>query len=265
MNQFERCENEEEELRAGLGDAWCVEIYNELPSTMDTARSRCAVVSEGRPLLVMAKSQTAGRGRQGRSWVSPEGGFYGTYVFQAGRDTSSFSGFSLAAGVAVSRALGSKEGISGPIRLKWPNDIMMCDGRKAGGILIELHRSGDRACVLTGIGLNLSQERLSLDGTASLEIAAGKVYSPKDMALLLSAELWNTHLLFMEQGFAPFREEWLNRAIYLNDRLRVECGGYTFEGIFKGVNDEGVLLLADGETTHEIVTGHIAGIYVSRN
>lgn len=266
MKHSDRCEKEEERLRTALGSAWSVEIYNELSSTMDAAKDRCELVNETRPLLVMAKSQASGRGRQGRNWESPQGGFYGTYAFQAEKETSFFTGFSLAVGVAVSRALGG-QGCrpSSAIRLKWPNDIMMPDGKKAGGVLIELHRSADRTYVLTGVGLNLSGRALSLEGTASMETVAGKVYSPEDIALLLSAELWSSYLLFLEHGFAPFREEWLKRALFLNDRLSVECGGETIEGIFKGVNDKGALLLSQGETTREIVTGHIAGIYASHN
>ncbi len=94
----------------------------------------------------MADEQTAGRGRQGREWLSPVGGFYATFVVPHDRLIA------MRAGVAVVRAVAN---LSIPVGLKWPNDLMI-EGRKLGGILIETARD----LALVGVGLNVETRPL---------------------------------------------------------------------------------------------------------
>ncbi|MCX6100699.1 MAG: biotin--[acetyl-CoA-carboxylase] ligase, partial [Candidatus Bipolaricaulota bacterium] len=101
---------------------------------------------------VAADEQTAGRGRHGRSWLSPTGGLYVTFI------VPNDGLIALRAGLAAARAV---EDLSIPVRLKWPNDLIVSE-RKLGGILIETARD----VALVGVGINL--EESPIDGATSL-------------------------------------------------------------------------------------------------
>ncbi|MCX6091371.1 MAG: biotin--[acetyl-CoA-carboxylase] ligase [Candidatus Bipolaricaulota bacterium] len=101
---------------------------------------------------VVADEQTAGRGRHGRSWLSPTGGLYVTFI------VPNDGLIALRAGLATARAV---EALSIPVRLKWPNDLIVAE-RKLGGILIETARD----VALVGVGINL--EESPIDGATSL-------------------------------------------------------------------------------------------------
>jgi BirA family biotin operon repressor/biotin-[acetyl-CoA-carboxylase] ligase len=118
-----------------------VHRYASLDSTQDEARR---LLEAGRARVgdvILADEQNAGRGRFGRTWLSPRGGLYATFLLEA------MSIPSLRAGLAIARAL---EAFGLSACLKWPNDVLL-DGRKVAGVLIE--RVGDR--LLVGCGVNL--------------------------------------------------------------------------------------------------------------
>ncbi len=129
------------------------ELYDEIPSTQDRG---VALAREGAEegSVVVARRQTAGRGRGERSWASPRGGLYLSVVL---RPTSAEPLLPLAVGSELARALGESYGVR--LRLKWPNDLLAVDGagtpRKVAGILVDRldGSGGDRAAVV-GIGVN---------------------------------------------------------------------------------------------------------------
>ena len=115
-------------------------------STQRTARDYIELGAARAGHVIVADEQTAGRGRQGREWLSPVGGFYATFVVPHDRLIA------MRAGVAVVRAVAN---LSIPVGLKWPNDLMI-EGRKLGGILIETARD----LALVGVGLNVETRPL---------------------------------------------------------------------------------------------------------
>ncbi|MCX6093826.1 MAG: biotin--[acetyl-CoA-carboxylase] ligase [Candidatus Bipolaricaulota bacterium] len=126
--------------------------FSSVSSTQDEARRLLEAGEASLGHVVVADEQTAGRGRFGRSWTSPSGGLYATFL------VSRAPGIALFAGVATARAL---ERLGVAVGLKWPNDVLV-DGKKLAGILIE----ADRDLALVGVGLNIDEP--SVEGATSL-------------------------------------------------------------------------------------------------
>lgn len=134
------------------------ELHDQLPSTQDRALALLREAGCSR-VLVVAESQTAGRGRGGAAWLSPLGAhliFTLGWRFR-GADAAKLAGLSVRLGLALARALRA-HGL--PVRIKWPNDLWLC-GRKLGGILIEAHPSGSDMLICAGFGINHRMPRSS--------------------------------------------------------------------------------------------------------
>jgi BirA family biotin operon repressor/biotin-[acetyl-CoA-carboxylase] ligase len=128
-----------------------VELFDEVTSTLDIAHP---LARDGAPegTLILAERQTAGRGRSGRAWASEEGaGVWSTLIVRP-RDEAALEVLSLRVGLAAARAL--EAFTVGEVRVKWPNDLMVDDG-KLGGILIESRWRDERVdWIAIGIGIN---------------------------------------------------------------------------------------------------------------
>jgi BirA family biotin operon repressor/biotin-[acetyl-CoA-carboxylase] ligase len=219
---------------------------------MDTARGFS--VRPGEAALVMTERQPQGRGRQGRSWVAPSAGFLGTFIFTTGRQVNALGGFSLAAGVAVYEVLRE---LGCHVGLKWPNDLLTPDGRKIGGILVELVPSGDLTTVLTGVGVNLAGEPQGVAGVTSVETLGGTPIAPPDFAIRLAEKLWSIWLEFEAHGLETIRHRWLEVALYVGDVIGVDLGQETVRGVFTGIDSIGRMVLDDGGTARVVAAGHI--------
>lgn len=185
-------------------------------STQDVARDLPA------GSVVVADHQTAGRGRQGRSWEAPPGtAVLASFVLPA-RPLAS-----LAAGVAAAHACGAA------VRLKWPNDLLL-DGAKLGGILVEVH--GERAVI--GLGINLSW---APEGGAKL----GEETSRNALLERLAGELER----WFRAPDAEVLEGWRGLADTLGRTVRVELNGETFEGVAEDVAEDGSLMVAGRSIT----------------
>lgn len=171
-------------LRAGLYTAIIgrrVRFYQSTPSTMDDAAQWARDgVAEG--AVVVAETQTASRGRQGRRWVSDAGNLYFSVLFRP--DAAALPLLSPLAGVAVARAVRRVAGLYPAI--KWPNDLII-DGRKVAGILAESALSGSRIdYAIVGVGVNIA-----LDVSADPEIA----HTAASLNQLAGAEVDRAELL----------------------------------------------------------------------
>lgn len=207
--------------------------FPQVESTQDTARMLLDVEHVNVGHIVMADSQTGGRGRYGRSWLSPYGGLYATLILKP-RPL-----ISIASGLAVSRAL---DGFDVHALLKWPNDIEH-EGRKLGGILVE--RTGEVA--LVGIGVNLDGEPLS---SATSTRRAGANVRRGDLLLAI----WQ-HLEGGEPGedlLASYRK----RSATLGRRVRVTVEHQRIiEGLAIDVDEAGRLLVDVGDHIEETSSG----------
>ena len=142
----------------------------EVASTQDVAATSAR--ERGRPVLVVADRQTAGRGRQGREWLEPDHGLYSSYAFRCSWPAHDIPLLALCTAVAVGGAVADLVGID--IAYKWPNDLMV-DERKVGGILPDA--SGD--LVTIGCGVNLMWEAPPSFAGALMSSAPGSDLAPR--------------------------------------------------------------------------------------
>ena len=183
----------------------------------------------------MALHQDAGRGRQGRTWVSVAGNFYGSTLVEIRDDDPAAQTLSLAAGLALIEAVD----VAVPnqrLMLKWPNDLMLSD-RKLAGILLE--RSGNRVAV--GFGVNLAgAPQLPDRPAASLE---GKIL-PQAFAPLLAGTFNRLLAIWRSTEAQLLAKAWLARAHPVGQQLKVHSAADDLvTGTFEGIEPDGGLRL----------------------
>jgi BirA family biotin operon repressor/biotin-[acetyl-CoA-carboxylase] ligase len=216
---------------------------------------RLARDGERGPLWVVAKSQTAGRGRRGRIWVSEPGNLYASLLLTDPAPPDRFPELSFVAALAVHDAIGGRiPGLSSRLVLKWPNDLLI-DRNKFAGILVE----GEGTGVAIGIGVNCVHHPGGTDTPATDLATAGVRTSPETLFAPLSAAMrarvaqWNRGA-----GFAAIRTDWLARAAGVGKAIRVRSGDGELAGQFETIDETGrlVLRLADG-TMQTVAAGDV--------
>lgn len=168
------------------------QVFDEVASTNDTVHG-AAERGEPEGLVHVARRQTAGRGRAGRSWWSPEGaGLWMTLLLRPHLPAHAAPGLSLVAGRAVKDALETVA--SAPIELEWPNDLYV-QKRKLGGILGELRCRGENYWIALGVGINI--DLTSVDHPASLKASTislvelgSKTLEPLKLAARITSTFW---------------------------------------------------------------------------
>ncbi|MGH7014290.1 MAG: biotin--[acetyl-CoA-carboxylase] ligase [Stellaceae bacterium] len=214
-----------------------------LVSTNDEAR-RLARAGASEGTLITARSQTAGRGRQGRIWVSQTGNLHASLVLRPDAPMARAAQLGFAAALAVAdaiQAFAPKEAVA----LKWPNDVLL-DRRKVAGILLESEgdATGRVAFVVAGIGVNLAAHPAATEFPAtSLKAATGATPTPEALLAALAPALLLWYERWRDAGFAALRRAWLERATGIGQALRARLPGETVEGHFAGLDDDGMLLL----------------------
>ena len=204
----------------------------------------------GHGVAMLAEQQSAGRGRRGRSWVSPfAGGIHLSLGWQFSGGVQLLEGLSLAVGVALARALAKFE--VPDVRLKWPNDVW-CGGRKLAGVLLEL--SGDltdRCAVVVGIGLNVNlrgETAADIDQpwTDLSRVTPG--IERNQLAVAMLDELLPLLQGYPECGFAAYREEWQRLDQFAGRQVCLRSAQQEWCGLACGVDPSGALLLeVEGE------------------
>jgi BirA family biotin operon repressor/biotin-[acetyl-CoA-carboxylase] ligase len=242
-----------ETIRGGLGaerDALHIEILEYATSSNALLLQRAFQGAPGGSVLAV-EWQSAGRGRLGRTWFSGLGDaltFSLLWRFESG--LAALSGLSLAVGVAMMRAL-TGLGVPG-VGLKWPNDVLLNDGKLAG---ILLEAQGDMlgpSSVVIGIGLNLAVPetlRGRIDQAVS-DLASLEMPVP-ERNLVLAVLLKNLAKVlseFAEHGFAPLRAEWESHHVFQMRPVKLSLpDGLLVVGTAMGVTDEGALRLATAQ------------------
>jgi BirA family transcriptional regulator, biotin operon repressor / biotin---[acetyl-CoA-carboxylase] ligase len=237
---------------AGFAKAWPVVRFDEIDSTNEEARRR-AIAGDVGPAWLVARSQSAGRGRLRRQWDSPEGNLFATALLSYPASPAQASLASFAAGLAVIDAAKIVGAEPAALRLKWPNDVL-ADGAKLSGILIETGSAGGSLWMAAGFGVNVKTAPVvpgretacvtNLPGGAG--VTADRFLGALDIAF--RARLSR----LVAKGFGPTRADWLAKAAYLGERVSVPQGADRVEGMMKDLDDDGALVveLADGSLTH---------------
>lgn len=230
-----------------------LQIFETLDSTNEEARRRAAK-GEVSPVYLMARTQTAGRGRRGRNWATREGNLFLTYLGVTKAKPQKIALLGFAAGLALAEFCDALIG-PGKARLKWPNDLMLA-GKKAAGLLLESGALPDgRNWFAIGIGFNLAAapEDVGQETAALSQFLGGAAPAPEMVALDISSRLASWSDWLEREGFAPLRTAWLARAHGLGQAAKVENGGPVVTGIARDLSPQGELLL-------ELPTGEVRAI-----
>lgn len=240
------------------------------PGQLDAAGERDTPTPFGRrnddtrPCLLVAELQTAGRGRQGRTWHAAAGSSL-TFSLALPLSPAEWSGLSLTVGVALADALDPARDAAPPrIGLKWPNDLWLLDapgrGRKLGGVLIETVAVGERRMAVVGVGLNVlpqsqSQTQDMSTGFACLQEMQPDIDAPKALKCV-AGPLASALKGFEAQGLAPFLPAWRRRDLLVGQRIRTTSPGVP-EGVAEGIDDQGALRVRAG-ALHTLVSGDVS-------
>lgn len=233
-----------------------IERHASLPSTSDRAIAR-AEAGEAPWYAVLAETQTAGRGRHGRRWISPPGNLYLSVLLDA--QAAEPAGLGLLAGVAIADALATLLPDSIALHLKWPNDLIV-DGRKLGGVLVEAGTRIDGShWAVAGIGLNLVAHPDDADRPATSLAALGVAPpAPDALAEMIIDRLiaWSTRA--HAEGFSVIVTAWQRRAPPHGVPITVRLPAGPVSGRYAGLDVDGALLVAleDGRT-RRVVAGEV--------
>ena len=229
---------------------WRLRSFESLPSTQ-TLLATLAEAGEPERLAILARRQTAGRGREGRSWEGPAGNLHLSLLLRPPGPARLIPQYGLLAAVALHEAAARPEA-----RLKWPNDLLLGEA-KAAGILAEaaLAPDGAIAHLIIGFGANLAHAPVLPDrhtaclGAEPPEALAGR--------LLHALDRWLTRAAV--EGFAPVREAWMRAGPERGALLTIRQGADAVSGRYEGLAEDGGLLLATGGRVHRFVSGEVGG------
>lgn len=212
-------------------------------STNEFARALIGTAPEG--TVVLARQQTCGKGRFGKTWYSPEEGLWMSVILRP----RNMSLITIATGVAVCDAL-VRCGVFPSI--KWPNDILL-NGKKIGGILTEIVDS----TVIVGIGLNLNMQSFPVELSeiaSSVYLETKKVLKKKTVYDDVCTQLDYYYAMLEQNRIQELLKKWRYYAAVLGQEVIIEMGDKQMTGTALDINENGALIvnLADGRTEHVI-------------
>jgi BirA family biotin operon repressor/biotin-[acetyl-CoA-carboxylase] ligase len=216
---------------------------------------RRARAGERGPLWVVAGSQSAGRGRRGRAWVSPPGNLYASLLLVDPAPAAVAPQLAFVAGLAVHDACAAlAPGLADGLALKWPNDLL-CRGAKIAGILIEGEGGPIANPVVIGIGVNCRHHPEAVEHPATDFAAQG----PAVEAAALLDSLRRTMAARLAEwdrgaGFAAIRSAWLDRAAGLGQAIRARLPDREVTGVFEALDEAGRLVLRRADERREVIT-----------
>lgn len=218
---------------------------------MDSTNSEAARLAPRltQPTWILARRQTAARGRRGRAWVAPEGNFFATLVMRPAGDPALAAQRSFVAALALADALALAVGPAAALALKWPNDVLL-NGGKVAGILLEAAGQGAGVSHLAiGIGVNLiaapPADAVEPGATPPVSVMGetGVRLRPEALLDLLAPAFAQWEAQLATFGFAPIRNAWLARAARLGQRITARTLAEAVEGTFETIDPDGALVI----------------------
>ncbi|MBM2576209.1 biotin--[acetyl-CoA-carboxylase] ligase [Jannaschia sp. Os4] len=206
-------------------------ILDEVDSTSEEAKRHAP------PVWVMARRQTAARGRRGRAWSMPPGNFAASHAFRPPGGPADWALRSFSAALALHDALADLA-VAG-LSLKWPNDVLR-DGGKLAGILLE--SPGDGVLVI-GWGVNLAAAPDAVEAGGTLPAALDGTIAPETLLDALVPAFAAREAELAEGGFAPIRAAWLARAARIGQPVVARTMRDTLHGTFDDIDASGHLIL----------------------
>ncbi len=238
-----------------------LETFPEIDSTNSYVR-HLGEAGGAEGTVVISDQQTAGRGRLGRSWVSPSGvNLYCSVLLRPQIPVQQAPQLTFLSAVSVAETLENICGLKAQV--KWPNDVLV-DGLKVAGLLNEMSAETELIhFVVLGMGINLNMtaeqmpERQNYPATSAF-LLTGRPVDRCRFARQLIRTLDRYYLELLETGFSAIRNRWEARCNIMNRRVRVEQGTVVHSGTVVGIDSDGALLLQseDGHMV-KIVSGDV--------
>jgi BirA family biotin operon repressor/biotin-[acetyl-CoA-carboxylase] ligase len=230
-------------------------------STNDVARE-LADLGADEGTVILSETQTSGRGRLNRKWISPYGGLWFSTILRPKLKPSDASKLTFAASLAVAKTLRKLYDLK--VSTKWPNDVL-ANGKKVCGVLAEMSSSHEEtSCVILGVGVNANFDVKALpeelrENATSLKTELGRNTNLERLFKTLLQNLENTYSQMIKKGFPSVLKEWKTFAAFLGTQVKVTDANEERVGVALDVNVDGSLRLKlqDGTLKH-IFAGEIS-------
>ncbi len=234
-----------------------IHYFDTLSSTMDVAW-QLGIKGSPEGTIVLAETQTKGRGRLGRNWFSPKyKGIYLSLILRPKILPSQMSLLTLMSAVSICEAIKEKTDLA--CQIKWPNDILI-HHKKLGGILTELNAETDLSrFVVIGIGLNVNNDKKILpSGATSLREQKKEEINRLDLLQEILRKIEVNYLLFQKKGGEPIIGKWRDWSISLGRRVKVIFQKEHIEGQALDIDiDGGLLIRNDAGLTQKVMAGDV--------
>ncbi|WEF23251.1 biotin--[acetyl-CoA-carboxylase] ligase [Paracoccus sp. S3-43] len=230
-------------------DAWPEGVARHVLDRVDSTNAEAMRLAPGLsgPAWIMARQQTAGRGRRGRAWSDPPGNFAASLILRPQGGPADAARLSFVAALAVHDALRALCGPQLNLALKWPNDVLLNGGKLSGILLESMGSGGTIQALVIGIGVNLAAAPEVVEPGAvrpvSLQGETGLSVTPDDLLTALAASFDGWWRQMRDYGFAPIRAAWLARAAKLGEVITARTGTTETTGRFEGIDETGALIL----------------------
>lgn len=237
-----------------------IDIHFELPSTNQWTMQNAPRAESG-GWVCFAERQTAGRGRRGRTWVSPFGGnLYFSMLWRFASVATVAQGLSPAIGLAVAEALNAAA--VPDVGVKWPNDVIW-NGRKLGGVLLEMAGESAGPCdVVVGVGVNVAlphEVAVAIDQPwVDIRSITGMPVARNHLAATLLEHIVTTLVEFERDGFVQFKDRWRARDAWAGRAAQLLLPTESLHGTVEGVDANGALLFARDGQTRAFTTGELS-------
>ncbi|MEW4455986.1 biotin--[acetyl-CoA-carboxylase] ligase [Bremerella sp. JC817] len=238
-----------------------VDVFDEITSTNDHALATIEHYADRLPALIVARSQTKGRGRGTRSWFAADGAL--TFSLLMGEADIPIAPLawhrcSIVAGVAMCQTL-EQYADDGMVQVKWPNDVYLA-GRKVCGILVEKRDQGrPYLCVGIGVNVNNSLEQAPFDvqqrAIALTDVTHQQHFLPE--VLLEFLKRFRSLCSENPESFASLLPYWRSHCLLTGRQVEMQQGERTFVGECHGIDAEGALLLETSSGRRALVSGEI--------
>ncbi|MDW7649840.1 MAG: biotin--[acetyl-CoA-carboxylase] ligase [Bacillota bacterium] len=211
--------------------------------------------------VVLAEQQTAGRGRLGRSWSSPQGGVWLSVLLRPSLPPFKVQLVTLLAAVAAVEATETVVGITPGI--KWPNDLLV-DGKKLAGILTEVSAEMERVnYLILGIGINVNIPAGNFTGeltetATSLQAATGSSTDRVAWVKTFLTKLEREYIRAQKQGFSDVLERWRRYSVTIGYAVDVNLGNHTVSGTAVDIDEQGALLVKTDTAVETFLAGDVS-------
>lgn len=236
-------------------------ILDEIDSTNSEA-VRLAKTGIAGNFVILASSQTMGRGRHGKHWYSEPGNLYVSLLLDKNIIVGKQPQLSFVTALAVYETieyLAKKSKVKLDIKLKWPNDVLINSG-KVAGILLESINLGQKNYLIIGLGINIKTNPQNIDQLSTNLTTEGGIAGENLIGVLnIFMHHFEQHFLdWQHQGFIKVRLNWLKRAYKLKELITIDDGSTRISGIFQDIDVTGAMMVRDNYgLVHTLSVGEV--------